>query len=143
MQCVEDRRRLKRRYNYDRSHRWKDPASLWLCPKAGGFQRRPGTGILQDIQSVGQLVIDDYRVFVRWRFDAGAPLHRCDWRDIPPWLPSYDDNDSRSHYGAGVQNTSRRVLDLGSCNGIQHFSRKGLHLPAPKLAQFPGMTHKL
>ena len=59
MQCVEDRRRLKRRYNYDRSHRWKDPASLWLCPKAGGFQRRPGTGILQDIQSVGQLVIAD------------------------------------------------------------------------------------
>ena len=63
MQCVEDRRRLKRRYNYDRSHRWKDPASLWLCPKAGGFQRRPGTGILQDIQCVGQLVIDDYAGF--------------------------------------------------------------------------------
>ena len=63
MQRVEDRRRLKRRYNYDRSHRWKDPSSLWLCPKAGGFQRRPSTGILQGIQSVGQLVIEDYAGF--------------------------------------------------------------------------------
>ena len=35
----------------------------WLCPKAGGFQRRPSKGILQGIQSVGQLIIDDYAGF--------------------------------------------------------------------------------
>ena len=158
MQCVEDRRRLKRRYNYDRSHRWKDPASLWLCPKAGGFQRRPGTGILQGIQSVGQLDIEDYAGFAT--SDGVLTL-------VPPFT------DATGHSSPGYLRMTimTRALimerthgfnqpDTYACwrdfktqvvecltseaaMGTQHFSRKGLHLPAPKLAQFPGMTHEL
>ena len=66
----------------------------WLCPKAGGFQRRPSKGILQGIQSVGQLIIDDYAGFatsdgvltlVPSFTDASG--HSC-----PGFVRIYDDN---------------------------------------------------
>ena len=62
--------------------------------KAGGFQRRPSKGILQGIQSVGQLVIDDYAGFatsdgvltlVPSFTDASG--HSC-----PGFVRIYDDN---------------------------------------------------
>ena len=161
MQSVEDARRLKRRYNYDRRHLWKDPASLWLCPKAGGFQRRPSKGILQGIQSVGQLVIDDYAGFAT--SDGVLTL-----------VPTFADASGHSSPGYLRMTIMARALvmerthgfdqpDTYACwrdfktqvvecltseaaMGIHHFSRKGLHLPAPELANFrnfPLMTHKL